>query len=165
MIHGVLRVLRFVESGMLVGMLAVMIALAAYQVVARNFFDTGIVWGDSLVRVLVLWITLLGAMVASRNDEHIRMDLISRFLSDAGKRLLRRIGSLFTCVICALFAWYSYQLVSLEYEFQDLAFAKVPVWACEAVMPLGGGVMALRYLFHTISPPDPATPEPVPETS
>lgn len=155
MIGGVLRVLRFVESGMLVGMLAVMIALAAYQVVARNFYDSGIVWGDSLVRVLVFWITLLGAMVASRNDEHIRMDLVSRFLSATGKRLLRRVASLFTCIICSVFAWYSFQLVSMEYEYQDLAFGQVPVWVCEAVMPLGGGVMALRYLFHTFNPPDP----------
>ena len=38
--------MRLVESGFLVGMLAVMISLAAYQVIARNFFDTGILWGD-----------------------------------------------------------------------------------------------------------------------
>ena len=160
MIRGILRVLRFVESGMLVGMLGVMIALAAYQVIARNFYDSGIVWGDSLVRVLVLWITLLGAMVASRNDEHIRMDLVSRFMTDFGKRLLRRFGSAFTCVICGLFAWYSYKLVSLEYEFQDIAFAQVPVWVCESIMPLGAGVMCLRYLFHTFSPPDPEPESP-----
>lgn len=158
MISRVLRVLRFIESGLLVGMLGVMIALAAYQVVARNFYDSGLVWGDSLVRVLVLWITLLGAMVASRNDEHIRMDLVSRFLSDAGRRLLRRFGSFFTCVISGLFAWFSYELVRYDYQDQIIAFAQIPAWVCEVILPVGAGVITLRYLFHTISPPEPEVP-------
>jgi TRAP-type C4-dicarboxylate transport system permease small subunit len=154
LIGGILRFLRGIESSLLVGMLAVMIAMAAYQVIARNFYDSGIIWGDSLVRVLVLWITLLGAMVASRNDEHIRMDLVSHFMTDIGQRLLRRAGSLFTCVICGIFTWYSLELVMLDFEDEIVAFAKVPAWACEAIMPLGGGVIALRYLLHTISPPE-----------
>ena len=153
MIDSALRVLRSIESGLLVGMLATMILLAAYQVVARNLFDSGLLWGDSLVRVLVLWITLLGAMVASRNDDHIRMDLVSRFLGERGQRALARVGSLFTCFICVCFAWYSYEFVELEYQFGDTAFAQIPKWVCEAIMPFGAGVMALRYLLHTISPP------------
>lgn len=154
MIGALTRSVRFVESALLVGMLGLMIALAAYQVIARNFYDSGIVWGDSMVRVLVLWITLLGAMVASRADEHIRMDLFSRFLTDVGQRLLRRVGSAFTCVICGLFAWHSFRFVRLDYQDQIMAFASVPAWACEAIMPIGATVMALRYFLHTLSPPD-----------
>ena len=74
--------IRFVESGLLVLLLSTMILLAAYQVVARNFFDTGILWGDALVRVLVLWVTFIGATIASRNDEHIRIDLLTRFTGE-----------------------------------------------------------------------------------
>ena len=74
--------LRFVENALLVALLSAMIALAAYQVVARNFFDTGILWGDALVRVLVLWVTFIGATIASRQDEHIRIDLLTRFIGE-----------------------------------------------------------------------------------
>jgi len=146
------RYLRFVESGLLVGMLATMIFLAAYQVIARNFFDSGILWGDSLVRVLVLWITLLGAMVASRNDTHIRMDLVSQFLDGSRKKLLRRFGSIFTCIICGVFTWYSFEFVRSEYEYQEVAFGQVPAWLCESVMPVGAGVMCLRYFLHVFKP-------------
>jgi len=146
------RYLRLVESGLLVGMLGVMIFLAAYQVLARNFFDSGILWGDSLVRILVLWITLLGAMVASRDDSHIRMDLLSQFLDDDKRKLLRRFGSAFTCVICGVFGWYSLQFVQLDYEAQIMAFGEVPAWICEAIMPVGAGVMCLRYFLLVFRP-------------
>ena len=137
---------------MLVGMLAVMILLAAYQVIARNFFDTGILWGDSLVRILVLWITLLGAMVASRDDSHIRMDLLSQFLDGSRRRFARRCGSVFTCIICGVFAWHSFRFVQMDYEYQEMAFARVPALVCEAIMPLGAGVMCLRYFLLVIKP-------------
>ena len=63
-------------------LLTSMIGIAAFQVVLRNFFDSGLYWGDSAVRVMVLWVAMLGAMVASRKDEHIRIDLVARFASD-----------------------------------------------------------------------------------
>ena len=47
-----------------------------------KLFDGGVYWGDSAVRVMVLWVTMLGAMVASRDDSHIRIDLVGRFLKD-----------------------------------------------------------------------------------
>lgn len=142
---------RFVESGLLVLLLGSMILLASYQVVARNFFDTGVLWGDSLVRVLVLWVTFIGATIASRNDEHIRIDLLSRFIGDRSFIWLDRFRSLFTAFIAGVFAWYSLEFVLLDYRDGILAFAAVPAWVCEAVMPLGGALISLRYLIRTFT--------------
>jgi TRAP-type C4-dicarboxylate transport system permease small subunit len=61
-----------------------MISLAFAQIVLRNGFDGGIVWADSLLRIMVLWIALIGAVVASRDQRHINIDLISRFLPPLG---------------------------------------------------------------------------------
>lgn len=142
---------RFVESGLLVLILSSMILLAAYQVVARNFFDTGIFWGDALVRVLVLWVTFIGATIASRNDEHIRIDLLTRFIGDRSSIWLTRFRSLFTAVIAGVFAWYSLDFVRLDYEDGIIAFAKVPAWVCEIVMPVGAALISFRYLVRTFT--------------
>jgi TRAP-type C4-dicarboxylate transport system permease small subunit len=144
---------RFVEDALLVALLSAMIALAAYQVVARNFFDTGIMWGDSLVRVLVLWVTFVGATIASRADEHIRIDLLTRFIGERSDRWLARVRNLFTTLIAGAFAWYSLEFVLLDYEDGIIAFAGVPAWICEAVMPVGGALIAFRYLLHAVNPP------------
>jgi TRAP-type C4-dicarboxylate transport system permease small subunit len=143
--------IRFVESGLLVLLLSSMILLAAYQVIARNFFDTGILWGDSLVRVLVLWVTFIGATIASRNDEHIRIDLLTRFTGERSSLWLDRFRSLFTAFIAGVFTWYSYEFVRLDYEDGIIAFASVPAWVCELVMPIGAGLICLRYLIRALT--------------
>lgn len=143
--------IRFVESGLLVLLLSSMILLAAYQVIARNFFDTGILWGDSLVRVLVLWVTFIGATIASRNDEHIRIDLLTRFTGERSSLWLDRFRSLFTAFIAGVFAWYSFEFVRLDYEDGIIAFASVPAWVCEIVMPIGAALICLRYLIRTLT--------------
>ncbi len=153
MIRRFVELLRLVESTILVLVLTSMVLVAAYQVVARNFFDTGLLWGDALVRVLVLWIALVGAMVASRNDDHIRMDILSRFVGPKVGRQLKRFTSLFTCVVLVVFSWYSLQFVLFEYEDQMIAFASVPAWVCESILPIGALVMGLRYFLHTFNPP------------
>lgn len=146
-----LRGIRFVESGLLVLMLSSMILLAAYQVIARNFFDTGILWGDALVRVLVLWVTFIGATIASRNDEHIRIDLLTRFTGERSSLWFGRFRSLFTAFIAGVFAWYSYEFVRLDYEDGIIAFASVPAWVCELVMPIGAALICLRYFIRTLT--------------
>jgi TRAP-type C4-dicarboxylate transport system permease small subunit len=147
------QALRAIEGGVLAGLLATMIGVAAFQVAARNLFDSGLLWGDGLVRVLVLWVTLLGAMVASRQDEHIRMDLAARFLDVRWNQRVRRFTSAFTVGICGLFAYHSGRFVWLDYQDGVLAFAAVPAWVCEAIMPVGAVVMGLRYLLHVVKPP------------
>ena len=153
MIDRLTSAVRFVEDALLVALLSAMIALAAFQVVARNFFDTGIMWGDSLVRVLVLWVTFVGATIASRADEHIRIDLLTRFIGERSDRWLARVRNLFTTLIAGAFAWYSLEFVLLDYEDGIIAFAGVPAWICEAVMPVGGALIVFRYLLHAVNPP------------
>lgn len=144
--------LRRLEDGILALLLMTMIGVAVTQVVLRNFFDAGFYWGDSLVRVTVLWVALVGAMVASRDDSHIRIDLIGRFVKPELQHWVVRLTRLFTCFVLVLFTWGSGQFVYFEYVDNAIAFGDVPAWICELIMPIGGGVMALRYLLLTVKP-------------
>ena len=148
-----IAVIRFVEDAILALLLTSMISVAAIQVLLRNLFDSGLYWGDSMVRIMVLWVAMIGAMVASRDDSHIRIDIASRFLSERYKPYVSRITHLFTSMILGLFAWASFEFV--QYEFADgaMAFGKVPAWVCESIMPFASAAMALRYALHVIKPP------------
>jgi TRAP-type C4-dicarboxylate transport system permease small subunit len=150
----VLNFLRRLETGLLIALFGVMVSVAVYQILARNFFGTGILWGDSMVRIAVLWVTLFGALVASRNDDHIHIDALSRFLPARLQRNARRLTCAFTVLVCGVFAYYSAQFVWWEYQDGVTAFANVPAWVCELPMPVVFGLMALRYLGHTFSPPE-----------
>lgn len=151
-IDNALAFLRRLEDGILVSLLILMIGMAAGQVVLRNFFDSGLYWSDSLVRVAVLWVALVGAMVASRDDSHIRIDLVSRLVSPAYKHWVERLTRLFTFIVLCLFTWGSGNFVYYEYVDEAIAFGDVPAWMLEVIMPVGGGVMAIRYLLLAIKP-------------
>jgi TRAP-type C4-dicarboxylate transport system permease small subunit len=139
-----------VEDGILVLLLALMISLAVLQILLRNLFDAGIFWSDALLRILVLWIGLVGAMVATRGDKHITINLVARFLPEKIKAIADGIAKLFTAVVCAITARYSFYLIQLEYADGGAAFGLVPIWVCEAIIPLAFTVIALRYLVMAL---------------
>jgi TRAP-type C4-dicarboxylate transport system permease small subunit len=139
-----------VEDSILVGLLLLMITLAVLQIFLRNLFETGIVWSDVLVRILVLWVGLVGAMVASRQGNHINIDIMERFLPERAKIVVNFIVELFTAFICAIVAYYSLQFVQMEFADGGMAFARVPVWLCEAIIPFAFVVIAIRYILLSI---------------
>ncbi len=147
-----LTLLQRMEDAILAVLLTAMIGIAASQVVLRNFFDSGLFWGDSAVRVLVLWVAIVGAMVASRSDDHIRIDLVNHFLTEFARRHVKRLVNLFTCVILGVFAWTSLTFVQFEYEDQTIAFGVVPAWICAAIIPVGTAIMSCRYALQTLWP-------------
>ena len=95
-------ILYRVEDSILVGLLLLMITLAVLQIFLRNLFETGIVWSDVLVRILVLWVGLAGAMVASRQGNHINIDILDRFLPERAKVVVSFVVEVFTAFICTI---------------------------------------------------------------
>ncbi len=144
-LHRLLRTAASVEDGILVLLLVAMIALAGTQILLRNLLETGLEWGDPLLRVTVLWLGLLGAMAATRDDNHICIDIVSRFLPPRAKTASRLVTDLFTATVCGLLAYHSARFVLLEKEAGALAFGFVPAWVCELIMPIGFGIIALRF--------------------
>ena len=143
-------ILYRVEDSILVGLLMLMITLAVLQIFLRNLFETGIVWSDVLVRILVLWVGLVGAMVASRKGNHINIDIMERFLSERAKIIVNFVVELFTAFICSMVAYYSIQFVHMELVDGGRAFANVPTWVCEAIIPFAFVVIAIRYVLLSI---------------
>jgi TRAP-type C4-dicarboxylate transport system permease small subunit len=142
------RLFRRLEDGLLVVLLSGMILLASAQILLRNLFDSGLVWGDPTLRVLVLWLTMLGAMAATREQHHIHIDLLGRFLSPRQRPWVQGLTDLFAALVCGLLAWHSGRFVWFEFQDGGILFAFIPAWLCELVMPLGFGVMSLRFLLQ-----------------
>ena len=95
---------------------------------------------------------MVGAMVAARQDEHIRIDALLRFLPRGLQQAALRLSAFFAAAVCGALAWYSLQFVRFEYEDGVIAFAAVPAWVCEAILPFGATVLALRYLLRVWKP-------------
>ena len=142
-----LRVTALIEDALLVLILAAMVALASTQIVLRNLFDGAILWADPILRVGVLWVGMIGAMVATRSDKQISVDAVSRFLPKLWKARVRIVTDLFTAVVSALVAWSALRLVLDDRAAGGTAFAFVQVWLCEAILPVAFAVISIRYFL------------------
>ena len=154
------QMLLRVENSILVALVLMIIGMAVSQIILRNLFGTGIIWGDIMVRILVLWIGMTGAMAASRRGDHINIDILTRYLPPRFKSIIRGTIAFLTTGISSVAAYYSFKFVAGEYSFGERAFAEVPVWVCEVIIPLGFSIIALRYLMlgiHLLSQPDKST--------
>jgi TRAP-type C4-dicarboxylate transport system permease small subunit len=134
-----------VETVLITILLTLMILMAFSQIVLRNFFATGIDWGDALVRYLVVWVAFIGAAIATREGKHITIDLLSRWLTGAGSIAIQALASFFSAVICGLLTLAAIKFIWFEAQMGGTAFFKLPVWVPELIMPVTFGLMALRF--------------------
>jgi len=143
----VLRWAGWFEDGVLVALLAVMVLLAAAQILLRDVFHAGLLWADPALRVLVLWVGMLGAVAATRDDRQITVDVVSRFLPPRWRSAARVVTDLFAAAVSGLLAWHGARLVLDERAAATTTFGELPVWVCELVLPVAFGVIAARYLL------------------
>jgi TRAP-type C4-dicarboxylate transport system permease small subunit len=136
------------EYLVLVFLLTVMVGLAFLQIFLRIFFATGILWGDPLLRHLVLWIALLGAATATKEGKHINIDVISRVLPDRGKVAIQALTDLFSTFICLLLIQASLKFIRDEFQVATLAFLNIPTWAVAVIFPVAFGLIALRFAIR-----------------
>ena len=134
---------------MLAMILLLMVVIATTQIVLRNFFDLGLIWADPLLRVMLLWLGLLGAVAASHDDKHISIDLLSKFLSKRWLPWTRMITSFFTALICILVAFHSARFVVDEfiYKTPSTIALGIQAWMIELIIPLAFTLIALRYFL------------------
>ena len=149
----------YAEDTLLLIILISMILLAGTQIFLRNFFDTNIFWGDEMLRLMVLWLTIAGGLAASRMDKHISIELLERFLPKSGQLLVKIVVDLFTASICGLFAWHSARFVMDSYAFGDTLMKNTPAWMLQIILPVGFGLMAYRHLILAIRRPSNFTPK------
>lgn len=153
-IAGILGFINRLEDWFLILLLGLMVVLAIAQIFYRNIFGEGIVWIDPLLRVLVLWVAIAGAVVATRTDNHIRIDFFARYISERFHKIMLRLVYAFCIFVCGLISWHAVRFVQMDYEYQTIAFAQIPAWVTELIIPVGFFLIAVRYLLLFISPPE-----------
>lgn len=152
------RVGRWLENALLALMLGGLILLASAQILLRNFFSVGLSWADGLVRLMVLWLALLGAIAASRDHRHIAINLAERYLPAPVLRPIRLLVDAFTAVVAGVLAWHSLRFVLDSRAFGDVLLNGWPAWWFQSILPVGFALIAYRYALRLGARPRPRSP-------
>lgn len=146
--------LHRVEDGLLAALLGSLLLLSVAQIVLRVAFDAGLPWAEPVSRAGVLFLALLGALGATRSGKHIAIDALPRFLPPRPRRVVWAISQVAAAAICLALAWLGWGMVGMEREAPVPFVAGIPSWVPMLVIPLGFGLMGLRFLVAAwIEPP------------
>lgn len=145
------RELARIEGICLFLFLLAMILLAFAQVVARNFFDTGILWADAVVRALILWVGLLGAVLATQKGQHLTIDILTKFLPPACRKALGILLKVFATVVCLYLLQDAIHFVETEKSVGSHFFENVPHWVVELVIPITFALMPFHFLVSALN--------------
>ena len=136
------------EEILLVFLVVLMVSLGFLQILFRNLISIGIVWVDPLVRHLVLWIALLGASIATRENRHIRIDILSGYLSPAHQRRVQGGLQLFSALICLLLVHPAIRFLQNDYQAGKTLALGIPMWLSQAIMPAMMLVLGVRCFLQ-----------------
>jgi tripartite ATP-independent transporter DctM subunit len=138
----------FVEIPAAILVVAEIVILFA-GVVARYGLHRPLIWSDELASILFLWLAMLGAAVAFRRAEHMRMTAV---VASAGPAMRAYLDVVATCAALAfllLIAWPSYEYAYEESFITTPALQISNIWRA-AALPVGICLMALFALLRLV---------------
>lgn len=145
------RIGTAIENGLLVILLAATMLLAVSQIGLRIFLSFGFVWADELIKLMVLWIAMIASIAASRNNRHLRIDVLSHFVPERYARFPRVIVNTFATVICAILSWQSWRYVQLSREFEETVLVDVPAWMAHGIVPFAFALMCYHFSLSAVA--------------
>lgn len=125
------------------------ICILAAGVTARYVFHAPLVWSDELASILFLWLSMLGAVVALRRGEHMRMTgLVSR-VSPATRSLLEALAITAAIAFLLLILPHALEYAHEETFIVTPALEITNAWRAAAI-PVGMGLMLLAASFRLL---------------
>lgn len=144
--------LAAVEGALLVALLAVMVTLAFVQVILRHF-GLGLLWGEIVLKNLVLWTGFIGAALAAAQEKHFAWEAAHVGAPAWLKPWLRLTANLSGAAITALLLSASWTYFVDERasgsDLMTIAGHAIPSWVAAAGIPLGFALVLTHMLFKS----------------
>ncbi len=140
-----------IEGALLVLFLSVMIILSFVQVILRNALAENLLWGDILLRHLVLWIGFVGAALATSKDRHINIDALTRFLTPTLKAASKIVTNLFAAAVCYFLFQASLTFLGNELSDGSTVYGEIPAIYSQIIIPVGFATIIFHFLVRVVA--------------
>lgn len=136
-----------IEEVILVLTMTVMVVVIFAQSSSRLLFNSAVSWGSELARYLHIWQIWIGASLAIRKGNHVRVDIVVKKFP---KKIVLYLNLL------ALLCWFGFAVFlaisGMNFVFrmmdsgQTSAAMQLPMWMAYIAIPLAGLLMAIRLV-------------------
>lgn len=131
--------------------LAVISCLGLWQVVARFVFSQPSTWTEEVMRRLLIWMVMLGTVVALRQGALISVDLMLRVARGAWRSTVRWVITLVNLTFFSVVLWFGVDLV-WRVRFQTFASLDLSMSWAYAAIPTGALLALLATVAHHADP-------------
>jgi len=143
--RGLGKVVETIAAVLVVAEIIVMFA----GVVSRYVFHEPLTWSDELASIMFLWLSMLGAVVALRRGEHMRMTALVNNIRPHTRALLDTMATTASLAFLVLVLFPAYQYAYEESFIITPALEINNAWRAAAI-PLGMGLMIIVALLRLL---------------
>jgi len=142
------QILSKIELAFLVISLIVMVILSFLQVVLRNIFSSGLLWADTFLRYLVVWVGFIGASIATAEERHISIEALTKFIPNKFKVLSSFITHLVAAITCYFLLKATLQFIEIGLPADVKLFNSIPIIYFFSIVPIGFLLMLFHFLIR-----------------
>jgi tripartite ATP-independent transporter DctM subunit len=125
------------------------ICVLFWGVVARFILHRPLVWSDELASLLFLWLAMMGAVVALRRGEHMRMTALVSKANPRRRVLLEAVATSACLAFLCMVAWPAWEYAADERAITTSALEISNVWRA-AALPVGIALMAVFAMLRLL---------------
>jgi len=158
---------RLVLLAVSIFMFATMVVVNAVEIAGRALFSTSFSWVQEISILAAMWVYFFAYALVAKNNEYIRIDLISRYLAPAANRGLDAFARLVVLAFHAVVLWFGIE----TFRFLGLFTTSVLDWPESLfVLPIVLGsadivlTEAIRLRGILLGRPQPTPPDTPPQT-
>lgn len=136
-----------------------MVLVTFVVVVMRYVFDAGFIWLQESVVWMHAFVFMMGSAYTLQREEHVRVDIFYRRMSDKRRAWVDGIGVLvFLLPLCLFLGWKAVDFVAMSWQLQEasrepggLPYPLIPLLkSVLIIMPITVGLQGIALLARSI---------------
>lgn len=146
-----LKPLEWIENTLAVVSMTTVSLIIFGQVVSRYGFNYTPIWSEELSRFLVVWSIFIGVSIGVRNNQHIGVDAVIRFLPHKLKVASEVLLNLIGVVVLGILIFNSIEFIQHTMEFEQLSPAmRLPMYIPYIAMPVGLSLSIVHFIHNIV---------------
>lgn len=143
------KILLKLPENMGIFLIFLIVLLTAAQVFSRYILKNPLGWTEELVRFVFIWSIFVGAVVASKNRQHIRVEIFHKYFSDSVNTFIEIFVNLSIVIFFIYIIPPAFRYALFAYHIKSVA-SEISMFFVYISLPLCGVFMTIYYIIHII---------------
>lgn len=142
------KILTFTLDGFVALAFSAILVITILQVFLRYGFNAAILGGNETMESLFIYTTAIGAAIAVRRSQHIRISVLVDKLPSFFARMVEAFGLMLVAFLNGVMIYYSVPWIQ-KVGGHESPVMRIPEWTIQISIPIGCGLVIL-YCLHRV---------------